>query len=60
MLVDLGVNPLRLHCLLKALVVIISMDLHPILPVKFDWAKITGQIGWEFTEITLYARSNWV
>ena len=29
-LVELGVNPLRLHCLLKALVVIISLDLHPI------------------------------
>ena len=37
------------------LVVIISMDLHPIQLVKFDWALITGQIGWKFTEITLYA-----
>ena len=35
------------------LVVIISMDLHPIQPV--DWALITGQIGWKFTEITYYA-----
>ena len=25
------------------------------MPVKFDWALITGQIGWKFTEITLYA-----
>ena len=33
----------------------ISMDLHPIRPVEFDWALITGQIGWKFTEITLYA-----
>ena len=33
-LVELGVNPLRLNCLLKALVVIISMDLHPIQPVE--------------------------
>ena len=24
-------------------------------PVEFDWALITGQIGWKFTEITLYA-----
>ena len=31
------------------------MDLHPIQPVKFDRALITGQIGWKFTEITLYA-----
>ena len=23
--------------------------------VEFDWALITGQIGWKFTEITLYA-----
>ena len=40
------------------LVVIISKDLHPIRPVKFDWLVefdrplITGQIGWKFTEIT--------
>ena len=27
------------------------MDLHPIRPVKFDRALITGQIGWKFTEI---------
>ena len=27
------------------LVVIISMDLHPVQPVEFDWALITGQIG---------------
>ena len=51
MLVDLGRNSLRLHCLLKA----------------FDWLNLTGQIGcksieidagrfgWKFTEITLYA-----
>ena len=31
------------------------MDLHPIRRVKFDQALITGQIGWKFTEITLYA-----
>ena len=31
------------------------MDLHPIRPVEFDQALITGQIGWKFTEITLYA-----
>ena len=36
------------------LVVIISMDLHPIWPVEFDWALITGHIGWKFIEITLY------
>ena len=30
------------------------MDLHPIRPVKFNRALITGQIGWKFTEITLY------
>ena len=36
---------------LYACLVIISMDLHPIRPVKFDrlvefdWALITGQIG---------------
>ena len=51
MLVELGVNTLRLNCLLKALVVIISMDLHPIRPVEFNQALITGQIGWKFTEI---------
>ena len=28
------------------------MDLHPIRPVEFDRALITGQIGWKFTEIT--------
>ena len=41
---------------------IISVDLHPIWPVKFlykypvefDRALITGQIGWKFIEITLY------
>ena len=37
------------------LVVIISMDLHPIRLVEFDRALITGQIGQKFTEITLYA-----
>ena len=31
------------------------MDLLPIRPVKFDWALNTGQIGWKFTENTLYA-----
>ena len=31
------------------------MDLHPIQPVEFNRALITGQIGWKFTEITLYA-----
>ena len=30
------------------------MDLHPIQPVEFDQALITGQIGWKFIEITLY------
>ena len=30
------------------------MDLHPISPVEFDWALITGYIGWKFIEITLY------
>ena len=34
------------------LVVIISMDLHPIRPVEFDRALITGQIGCKFSEIT--------
>ena len=29
------------------------MDLHPIRPVKFDWALITGHIGWKFIGITL-------
>ena len=37
------------------LVVIISMDLHPIRLVEFDRALNTGQIGCKFTEITLYA-----
>ena len=37
------------------LVVLISMDLHPIRPVKFDRALNTGQIGWKFTGNTLYA-----
>ena len=37
------------------LVVIISMDLHPIWLVEFDQAWNTGQIGCKFTEITLYA-----
>ena len=31
------------------------MDLQPILPVEFDRAWNTGQIGLKFTEITLYA-----
>ena len=53
------------------LVVIISMDLHPIRLVEFDWALITGQIRCKYIEITLYAclvelggnpfdRLNWV
>ena len=33
------------------LVVITSMDLHPIQPVKFDQALITVQIGQKFIEI---------
>ena len=33
---------------------LISVDLLPIRPVKFDRALNTGQIGWKFTEITLY------
>ena len=31
------------------------MDLLPIRPVEFDRALNTGQIGWKFTENTLYA-----
>ena len=31
------------------------MDLHPIRLVEFDRALNTGQIGWKFTEIALYA-----
>ena len=38
------------------LVVIISMDLHPIRPVKFDWALITGQIGCKSTEINQHLK----
>ena len=46
-----------IHCLLKAL------DLNGFTPnltsnlcsVEFDRALNTGQIGWKFTEITLYA-----
>ena len=40
--VELGGNPLRLHCLLKAL------DAGQIQPVKLG-----GQIGWKSIEITL-------
>ena len=51
--VELGVNPLRLHCLLKA----------------FDWLNSTGRIGCKSIEITLpvkgirqveFDRLNWV
>ena len=51
--VELGVNPLRLYCLLKA----------------FDWSNSTGQIGCKSIEITLpvkgirpvkFDQSNWV
>ena len=56
LLVKLGVNPLRSKAFKRQwitlhawsnLVVIISMDLHPIQirPVEFDQALITGQIG---------------
>ena len=39
--VELGGNPLRLHCM----------------PVKGFrcWSNLTGQIGWKSIEITLYA-----
>ena len=39
------------------------MDLHPIRPVEFDQALITGQIGEKFIEITLPVkgfRSQWI
>ena len=51
LLVKLGVNSLRLHSMAawSNLVVIISMDLHPIRPVEsqwiytqFDWSNSTG------------------
>ena len=50
--VELGVNPLRLHCLLKAL------DAGRIRLVEFGCKSIeidASQIGWKFIEITLYA-----
>ena len=51
----MGVNPLRLHCLLKALDYIVCLvefgghnlnDLHPIRPVEFDWhlKPLTGNV----------------
>ena len=49
--VKLGVNPLRLHCLFKALDARIR-------PVEFGCKSIeidASQIGWKFIEITLYA-----
>ena len=57
-------NSLRIHCMPPwsnwvssqwIQLASISMDLLQILPVEFDRAWNTGQIGLKFTEITLYA-----
>ena len=45
--VELGVYPLRLHCLLKAL----DAGRIGCKAIEID----AGQIGWKFIEITLYA-----
>ena len=70
-LVKMGGNSLRLHlyaCLIElGIIPVISTQFEGGIkfyppPVKFDqsnfkfdWALNTGQIGWKFTEITLYA-----
>ena len=38
-----------IQCNLSEFPASISMDLHPIWPVEFDRALITGQIRWKFT-----------